>query len=62
VTISGNGWVAYEDVLDSLGLAGTYGPLEVSSMSNKSILAVSRVVHDGRTSGLFEAVPLPVAP
>jgi putative Ig domain-containing protein len=62
VTISGNGWVAYEDVLDSLGLAGTYGPLEVSSMSNKSILAVSRVVHDGRTSGLFEAVPLPVVP
>ena len=23
VTISGNGWLAYQDVLDSLGLAGT---------------------------------------
>jgi ASPM-SPD-2-Hydin domain-containing protein len=62
LTIPGNGWVSYDDVLSSLGLAGTFGPLELVSTLNKPILAVSRVINDDRTSGLFEAVPLPSAP
>ena len=62
LTIPGNGWLSYDDVLGSLGLAGTFGPLELVSTLNKPILAVSRVINDDRTSGLFEAVPLPSVP
>jgi hypothetical protein len=62
LTIPGNGWLRYDDVLASLGLAGTFGPIELVSTLNRPILAVSRVIYDDRTSGLFEAVPLPSAP
>lgn len=62
LTIPGSGWLRFDDVLDSLGLAGTFGPLELVSTLNRPILAVSRVINDDRTSGLFEAVPLPSAP
>jgi len=62
LTIPGNGWLRYDDVLASLDLAGTFGPLELVSTLNRPILAVSRVINDDRTSGLFEAVPLPSAP
>lgn len=62
LTIPGNGWLGYDDVLESLGLAGTFGPLELISTLNRPILALSRVINDDRTSGLFEAVPLLSAP
>jgi hypothetical protein len=62
LTIPGNGWLRYDDVLDSLGLVGTFGPIELVSTLNRPIVAVSRVTNNDRTSGLFEAVPLPSAP
>jgi len=62
VTIPGNGWLRYDDVLDSLGLVGTFGPIELVSTLNRPILAVSRITNDDRTGGLFEAVSLTSGP
>jgi len=56
VTISGKGFVAYSDILASLGLGGNFGPIELTSTSGKPILAVSRVYSPLRTGGYFEGV------
>ena len=59
VTIPGNGLLEYADILDSLGLGGTFGPLEIVSSSNKPILAISRVASDQHTGGLLRTEELP---
>jgi len=53
-----HGLMTSEDILASLGLAGTFGPLEIISMDNKPLLAVSRVYSAKRTGGYFEGLPI----
>jgi hypothetical protein len=56
VTIPGRGLIAYTDILTSLGLQSTFGPLEINSLDNKPLVAVSRVYSNQRTGGYFEGV------
>ncbi len=59
VTIPANGFLQYADILDSLGLEGTFGPFEIVSSSNKPLLAISRVSSDQHTGGLLRTEELP---
>jgi hypothetical protein len=55
--IPGNGLLSSADIVGKLGIAGSYGPLEIVSASGKPILALSSVYSPQRTSGIFEGVP-----
>ena len=59
VTIPGNGLLRYLDILDSLGLGGTFGPLEILSSPNSPILAISRVASNQNTGGFLRTEELP---
>lgn len=56
VTVPGQGLLSESDIRASLNLAGTFGPLEITSTDNKALLAVSRVYSNQRTGGYFEGV------
>lgn len=56
VTVPPQGLLSEADIRASLNLAGTFGPLEVTSQDNKPLLAVSRVYRNQRTGGYFEGV------
>ncbi len=58
LTIPGNGFFFYGNILSSLGLEGTFGPLEISSLDSKPLLAVSRVYSPQRTGGYFEGIDI----
>lgn len=59
VSIPGNGLLRYVDILESLGLGGTFGPLEIVSSANTPVLAISRVASDQHTGGLLRTEELP---
>jgi hypothetical protein len=59
VSVPGNGAVHYADVLENLGLGGTFGPLEIVSSVNKPVFAISRVGSDQHTGGLLRTEELP---
>jgi len=54
--IPGNGVLSSVDFLGTLGVVGSYGPLEIVSVSGKPILALSRVYSPRRNCGTFEGV------
>ena len=56
ITIPGNGFISSSDILSSLGLTETYGPLEIESLDGQPLQAVSRVYSPRRTGGYFEGV------
>lgn len=58
-TIASSGMLDLPDVLQSLNLVEAYGPLEIRSLNQARLLAVSRVASDQRTAGFFDAVPFP---
>jgi sugar lactone lactonase YvrE len=58
LTIAGQGLVTFTDVLQALGLVGTFGPLEIASTNGSPLLAVSRVYSTQRTGGYFEGLPV----
>jgi hypothetical protein len=62
VTIAGQGMLSESDIRASLNLAGTFGPLEITSQDSKSLLAVSRVYSTQRTGGYFEGVAINTGP
>lgn len=62
VSIPGQGLITYDDILASLELAGTFGPLEITSQDGRPLLAVSRVYSTQRTGGYFEGVPASPTP
>jgi hypothetical protein len=62
VSIAGQGLITYTDILASLGLAGSFGPLQVRSTDGKPLLAVSRVYSTQRTGGYFEGVVVDATP
>ena len=55
--IPSNGLLSSADILGRLTMTGSYGPLEIVSVSGKPILALSRVSSLQRTAGSFEGVP-----
>ena len=56
--IEPSGFISYSDILESLNVTGTFGPLEVVSLNNSALLVVSQVFSIHRTGGYFEGVPL----
>ena len=58
LTIPGYGMISDNDILGSLGLDGSFGPLEIESLEGNSILVISRVYSQLRTGGYFEGVPI----
>lgn len=58
ITIPPNGVYSEEDILSSLGLNSRFGPLEIQSLNNLPLSAVSRVYSTAdNTSGFFAAQP-----
>jgi hypothetical protein len=55
--IQGRGYFSSLDIHGRLEALGNFGPLEITSLDGKSLLAVSRVYSDQRTGGYFEGLP-----
>ncbi len=55
--ISGRGFFSSPNIHAHLGIPGNFGPLEITSLSNKPLLVVSRVYSDQGTGGYFEGLP-----
>ena len=56
VAIGGNGFIRYDNALESVGVTNNYGPLEIRSTNGTLLAAVSQVSGINRnTSGFFEA-------
>ena len=56
VTIEGNGFVSFENILDALAVNGNYGPVEIRSTNGAALAAVSQVSGlNSHTSGFFQA-------
>jgi hypothetical protein len=56
VAIGGNGFIRYDNALESVGVTNNYGPLEIRSTNGALLAAVSQVSGLNRnTSGFFEA-------
>jgi IPT/TIG domain len=60
--IPGRGLLTFDDIRASLNLEDTFGPLELRSLDDKLLLAVSRVASTQRTGGYFEGVAVGIAP
>ncbi|MEW5976819.1 MAG: putative Ig domain-containing protein [Acidobacteriota bacterium] len=56
ITLPGHGFIVYDDLLGSLGLSGSFGPVELVSLSEAPLLAISRVDSGQGTSGTFDAL------
>ncbi len=56
LTIAPNGVMSIENVLESLGVANNYGPIEITSLNNVPVIASSRVSSATRTGGFFEGL------
>ncbi len=54
--IPAGGFLSYSDILGQLGVQNTFGPLEISSMDGKQLLAVSRVYSNIHTGGFFDGM------
>jgi hypothetical protein len=54
VAIPAFGLLSFSDILDTLGVAGSFGSLEIASTNGRPLLAVSRVSSAERTGGYFE--------
>jgi uncharacterized protein len=56
--IAGQGMLVSKDIRAELGLAGSFGPLEITSLEGNPLLAVSQVSSAQRTGGSFSGIPL----
>ncbi len=56
LSIPANGILAYDNVLQSLGVNGNYGPIEITSLNSNPLVAASRVASKNRSGGFFEGV------
>ena len=56
LTISPNGVVSFENVLQSLGVTDNYGPIEITSLNSVPVIATSRVSSTTRSGGFFEGL------
>lgn len=58
MTLPGSGWLFSPDILQALGLAGQFGPLEITSLGGKPLITASQVFSERHTGSAFTAVPL----
>ena len=49
------GFFSAANILESLGISNSYGPVEIISRNGQPLLATSRVSSSARTGGFFEA-------
>ena len=56
LTIAPNGVMSFENVLQSLGVANNYGPIEITSLNNVPVIASSRVSSSTGAGGFFEGL------
>jgi chitodextrinase len=58
VMIPAGGFFRTANILESLGVSASYGPVEIMSTNGQPILATSRVYSTSGTSGFFEGQPV----
>ncbi|MFN8009250.1 MAG: putative Ig domain-containing protein [Terriglobia bacterium] len=58
LNIPANGLLSFQDIRASLGLAGSFGPIEIRSAGQAPLLTTSRVYSNQHTGGAFEGVVL----
>ncbi|MEW5977604.1 MAG: beta-propeller fold lactonase family protein [Acidobacteriota bacterium] len=58
VAVPPNGLLSEDDILTSLGLTDTFGPLEVEVTNGIPLIAISRVYSTNGTSAFFESRPV----
>ncbi len=58
VPVAPAGFFSTPNILESLGVHGSYGPVEIICTNGQPLMATSRVYSDQRTSGFFEAQPI----
>jgi|WetSurMetagenome_2_1015567.scaffolds.fasta_scaffold73564_2 hypothetical protein len=54
VLIPAQGFISYENILSSMGVANGYRPIEILAADGQPLIATSRVRSSSRTSGFFE--------
>jgi hypothetical protein len=55
-SLTPRGMLAFENILQTLGVTDTYGPVEIVSLNDVPLRAVSRVSGAGRSGGFFEGI------
>jgi hypothetical protein len=58
MVIPGGGFFNSPNVLESLGVSSSYGPVEIISTNGQPVMATSRVYSTSGTSGFFEWQPI----
>ena len=56
LSIAPNGILAFDNVLQTLGISDNYGPIEITSLNNIPLVAASRVSSTSNVGGFFEGV------
>ena len=56
LSISPNGLLSFENILENLGVTNNYGPVEITSLNNVPLVASSRVSSTTKTGGFFEGL------
>ena len=56
LSISPNGVLTLENVLETLGVVDNYGPIEITSLNNMPLIASSRVSSTSKAGGFFEGL------
>lgn len=56
LTVPAHGTLSFDNVMQSLGVSGQYGPLAISSLNSMPLLAFSRVSSTDGTGGFFEGI------
>ena len=56
LSISPNGLLSFENILQSLGVTNNYGPIEITSLNDVPLVASSRVSSTTKTGGFFEGL------
>jgi Purple acid Phosphatase, N-terminal domain len=56
LSIAPNGVLAFDNVLQTLGVEDNYGPIEITSLNNVPLIASSRVSSINRAGGFFEGL------
>src|SRR5262249_38864411 len=56
LSISPNGSLSFENILQSLGVTNNYGPIEITSLNDVPLVASSLVSSTSKTGGFFEGL------
>ncbi len=58
ILIRAGGFFSSANILETLGVTGTFGPVEIVSTNGQPVMATSRVYSTSGTSGFFEGQPI----